>query len=1014
MIDAKAASQTEAVPSATGAPVPKLFAIPAGRPFLDSLAAGLMARHGSGDDLGHVTVLLPTRRACRALVDAFLRQTGGRPMLLPNIRPIGDVDEEDLLLQGVIDDEAARPVIDPLRRQLLLARLVLAGGFAGNEPAMAVALAQSLAELIDSAALEGIGLDGLDALVGADYAAHWQKVLAFLAIARTAWPDILAAENAIDAATHRVMLITMLANAWRTSPPAHPVYAAGSTGTVPATADLLRVVSRLPHGGLIVEGLDVGATDEDWRLVLDDPVHPQHTLARLLSRLGLDRREAQPWLAADGVLGTPRFALLSAALRPAAMAEGLVLEPAAWQDGAFHGMRRFLCASPREEALAIALELRGALETPGRTAALVTPDRQLARRVAAELGRWGVAVDDSGGVPLSRTPPGALLHLVADMLGQDFAPVSLLSVLKHPLSRCGRAREGLLETVRLLDRTALRGLRPLPGIAGLRAAVERHDGLEAGGREAVLALFHDLEAAAQPLLAALDAEPVEFTRLVEDLARFSAWVASESSGEVSELWQREAGEALAQFIDDLRQGSRGLADFGLGGGARQRLAPMVHALMQGRVVRPRRANHPRISIWGQLEARLLHADLVVLGGLNEGTWPPEAVDDPWLNRRMKETLGLPSPERRIGQTAHDFLMAATANEVVLSRSARVEGAETVSSRWLMRLDAALAHDKRWAATIDRATPEIASAIDRRDTPLPVIGPPRPRPPVAARPRRLSVTQVETLIRDPYAIYARHVLRLPVLDDIDAEAGAAERGTIIHRAMEQFINAHRETLPVDALAQLVRAGEQAFGPLLHQPAVRTFWWPRFLRAASWFLEREIERRAGGVRPLVAECKGELRLDVPGYGTFTLSGTADRIDLLPGGALSILDYKTGKPPTGAQIKSGLAPQLPLEAAMAVQGAFPGINASKVGELVHVHLSGRGDGGSWEEVQGPRRTPLDPMNLAQEALARLTHMIERFADQSMAYPSRLRPRMKNQAGDYDHLARVGEWPPEFAGDE
>jgi ATP-dependent helicase/nuclease subunit B len=511
---------------------------------------------------------------------------------------------------------------------------------------------------------------------------------------------------------------------------------------------------------------------------------------------------------------------------------------------------------------------------------------------------------------------------------------------------------------------------------------------------------------AAPLLAALKRCTDGFVKLVRrkrvglaellraHVAMAEALAETDEASGAARLWAGDAGEAAARFVADV-DGAAGA----LGHLAGADYAALLDTLMTGRVVRPRFGLHPRLHVWGLLEARLQHTDVMILGGLNEDTWPPAVDASPWMSRPMMRQFGLPLPERRIGLAAHDFCQAFSAPEVVLTRAARVEGTPTVPSRWLLRLEnglvgtpleGALAPDRTVAAWFA----QLDAAHDFRP-----VAPPAPLPPVAARPRALSVTRVETWVRDPYAVYAERILGLEPLDPIDADPGAAERGSIVHRALELFLETHAEALPEDPYAALVAIGETVFAGTMERPGVRAFWWPRFLRMAGWFADWEAARRAGGTVTVGFEASAELSLAAPA-GPFVLRAKADRIDRRPDGRLAILDYKTGEAPSAPQVESGLAPQLSLEAAMARLGAFTDVAAAEVAELAYVRLSGGRMPG--EE----KRLKLDPAAVADEALARLSSRVALFDDAATPYLSRPHPKFIDHAGAYDHLARVGEW--------
>lgn len=669
-----------------------VYSIPTGVPFVDALSDGIIALldadlRADPAALADVTVLLPTRRACRALREAFLRRAGETGVaLLPHMVPLGDMDEEELLLAGAFDEVPTGPDgglslptgVPGLHRQCLLARLIQARPDASEGPDQALHLARDLARLLDQFHTERIDPSALKTLQGEDrdWAGHWQNTLEFLSIVTEHWPTILADKGALDPAARRNKVLEAQAAEWQKNPPKELVIAAGSTGTVPATADLLGVVASLPNGALVLPGLDTALDDDSWQTLSSS--HPQYGLSRLLQHLDMPRDAVAPWPSTIATTcPVERLQLLSDALLPAETT-------AAWRDlapldaTALDGLTRIEADTEQTEATTIALVLRQALETPGRTAALVTPNRTLARRVSAELQRFKLDIDDSAGTPLDKTAPGAFLTLAVQLAANDFAPVTLLSVLKHPLAGLGRAPAAVRTAIRDLERRVLRGPRPGGGLDGLRQALDeksRH----------LIGLIDDLDTAAAPLLHVLQRNNVNAEDLLRAHVTFAeALAATDQDDGAKRLWAGEAGETLATFVADTASALSVLQPI-----APRHFPGLLEALMVGSVVRPQHGTHPRLNIWGPLEARLQHADVMVLGGLNEETWPPATDTGPWMSRPMMEQLGLPLPERRIGLAAHDFVQALGAEEVFLTRARRAGGTPTVPSRWLVRLETVL-------------------------------------------------------------------------------------------------------------------------------------------------------------------------------------------------------------------------------------------------------------------------------------------------------------------------------------
>jgi ATP-dependent helicase/nuclease subunit B len=1007
---------------------PNVFSIPAGTSFAEALAAELLARAGHDPlRLAEMIVLLPNRRACRTLQEAFLRQAlgpvaiaqvegegeDGAASLLPRLLPIGDLDSEDLaVLSGALLGAGAAevpPAIGELQRRMLLARLIMAAPTRGGPASEAIRLdqaaqlAQELARLLDQVETERKDFSALEGLVPDNMARHWQLTVDFLDILRSAWPAILEEAGAIDPAERRNLLLDLQARLWSAAPPTTPIIAAGSTGSIPAAADLMALVARLPAGAIYLPGLDRAPDDADWLAIEMDPTHPQHGLAQLLKRFEITRAEVAD-IGDDAIDAAQRMRrrIVSAALLPAERSDRWSslageLDPREI-DAAMADIRRIDCQTEQEEALTIAIALRGFLtETAAGVAALATPDRRLARRVAAQLRRWSIEIDDSAGRELSQSTPGSFLIQLSEAAAASFAPVPLLGLLKHPLAAAGKPLGQLRRWARRVDRDLLRGPRPAPGWDGLAqviaAKLERGElsGPDARALRAELAPL----GAATATLSDWDWPQPPAVRLRALIAAAEALAATDSESGAERLWRGEAGEALADFTHDAL-----LSFAGLGPVAAMDFSALLMELLSGIAVRPRFGRHPRLFIWGPLEARLQQPELLILGGLNEGGWPAESAIDPWLNRPMRKDFGLPLPERKIGLSAHDFQQAMGAKRVLLTRAQRVEGAPSVPSRWLLRLDAFLrcCDDGRPAQPAPTLERDWARKLDLPIGQAMPCARPAPKPGAARRPRRMSVTQIELWRRNPYAIYARHILGLQALDDLDQDPGAADLGTAVHEALHRFVARFPDRLPDNALAELIADGEAAFSDWLDRPNVWAFWQPRFRRIAAWWLEKEAERR-----PILARSDAELKgtLPVPEVvPAFTLSARADRIDRFRDGSLAIIDYKTGAPPSGTDIALGFAPQLTLEAAMAAKGAFTGIPGAPVSELAHWRLTGSGDGGRISEVEGA--IP----ELARAAYDGLVTLLAHYGSDDAAYAASPDPIFAPAYDDYRHLARNAEW--------
>ncbi|MEX0583537.1 MAG: double-strand break repair protein AddB [Sneathiella sp.] len=975
--------------------------IPAEFGFVDVLAKELLKRHGaSSQSLSKITVLTTTRRAARALQKAFLRETAGRPLMLPRMRPIGDVEEDELLLESDMSIGGAGekllalpPAIDPLRRQLLLGRLIQARNGGSGGLAEAAGLALALSRFLDQVQTEGLDLKDLKNLVPSEYAEHWQITLEFLEILSLNWPAILAEEGAVDPALRRDLLLRAQVEHWQQNPPDAPVYAIGSTGSIPATALLLKTVAEMLNGTVVLPGLDRQLDAKSWEAVQTDPAHSQHGLALLLQKLGLSREEVIDLTDETARSSSPeRTALLAEALRPAVTSDQ-------WQQAtapgkmALSGLRRLDCLDAQSEAQSVALLLREALETEGKTAVLITPDRDLSRRVSAELRRWDIEVDDSAGISLDQSPPGVFLRLLARLIESNAEPVALLAALKHPLAAGGTAPQTFRRHVRALEMAILRGPRPAPGFAGITRAL-----LDSTAESDLKSWFQELTATAEPLETLAQRQKADFAEFLKQFITFAEALSVPENGDASALWHGGFGEAAAGFVSELLRAADVIDEFDPSA-----WPELLDNLMRGRMVRPQYGLHPRLQIWGPIEGRLGRADLVILGGLNEGSWPPDAGSDPWMSRPMREKFGLPLPEQKIGLSAHDFQQAFGAAEVVMTRAAKIDGTPTVPSRWLLRLDTLL---EKFGMAFDETGAEKILGWQREfDQPSAYepVRAPRPTPPVAARPRRLSVTRIEKWIKDPYSIFAEQILKLRPLDEIAMDPSAADKGNFIHAALEKFVEEFPDRLPENGREKLLEYGKEAFGDVLSYPSVWAFWWPRFERVADWFITFETARRKK-FRTLRTEAKGEIKIPSPAA-DFTLSGTADRIDqAISDSSLSILDYKTGTLPSSTEVETGVSPQLALEAAMLARRGFPGISVAPVTELAYIRLSGADPAGEFRNAGGNKTPPAE--TLADEAYDGLVRLIAQFDRQATPYLSCPRPDLPYRFNDYEHLARVKEW--------
>ena len=1033
---------------------PRVFTIPPGVPFLQTLSDALLdgtlvpgfSRDAGPLGLAAATIYVPTRRSARALGAVMASRLGGASALLPRIVPLGALDDTELLFEepdptsAFVDD---LPVaLNPIHRRMILTRLILAWGQAvrhaivavepdgrratrADEPLLVATsaadawhLSGELATLIDELAIENVAWHRVEPLGTDEFDRYWRITLDFLDVAITQYPAILQSLDRVDAATHQVALIDAECERLLSGDARGPVIVAGSTGTNSATARLIAAVSRLRQGAVVLPGLDQSLDEPSWRLIggigagdaETDPVagHPQAALHGLVAALGVERAAVRPLGSVPPDLRA-RGRLVGEALRPAATTERwrqVFADPSLDAGAALRDVTLIEAADANEEARAIAVALREALDGTG-TAALVTPDRELARRVREELTRWGIDIEESSGEPLGQTAAGALARLVVDCALKELAPVEILALLHHPAILLGRTRGEVIRAARHLELAVLRGVLP-PSALGdpdrlMGMARDRRDGAHAGHE---LRIIPDAEFAAlgtflRDLLAAL--QPL---RALPREAPLPAWLAAHEAvlaaltrdleGEVSLAGADYA--VLGTLFEDLEDAADPAIVLDCPG-----YGALFDRLASETPVRGPNRSHPRLKILGLLEARLLSADLMVLGGLDETVWPPAARQDPFLNRPMRAALGLSPPERRLGRTAHDFEMALGQPKVLVTRAKKRGGSPTVPSRFLQRLGAVAPEALDAARARGDFYLAYARALDRPPPSARAIGRPSPRPPVALRPQKLSVTRIETLRRDPYAIYAEKVLRLTPLEPLAAVMGMREYGTSFHGVIAALTRALEETgrLPdMDGMEALAR---DAFAEALRDPQFRAFQWPRILDWGRAFLAWDAGQRRDPGRVFVEET-GSLAIPLHDGSVFTLTATADRIEVDAAGRATIVDFKTGAAPSIREVKVGFAPQLTLEAEMVKAGAFPTLPAIRsVSAAVYVKFGA-------EDVV--RRIDLDwkgdpPFaDVVAEHRDELVRLLNSFRSESTGYLARPFPKYASRFGTYDHLARVKEW--------
>lgn len=1002
---------------------PNVFSLEPGPGGLSRLIGALMRGEICGipfgeapEQLADLVVFLPHKRL-RSAFEAALRDTlGPRPVILPQMRLLGAPDETSALEEA--EDwallAAERRIISPLERRFELLPLVSQwrgrlGGASDESVTLRerLALAGALGRLIDEAIIANVPLSRLESVrpPGYDPARfddYWQLSRDFLRIAAQFWPERLAELGGMDARAAQLERLEAQAKALENT--ATPMLVLGSTGSVAATGKLMCAISRLDHGAVVLPGLDTRLGAADFELIgavkraevtlATQFAHPQAILKRTLSEIGVPR-EAVKVLAAEAAQA-PRLDALSDLMRPAESIAGWRESRPKLDETAFDGITVIEAQDEQEEALAIALAMRETLQVPGRRVALISPDKVLARRVQHELQRWGIIAANGAGHSLRESEAGAFLLLLLEAAAE--APGALLALLMHPLARFGFARAELELLTEALDLAVLRGHRFMAGaplaqrIPAALGAIGRHSHpgvqrLDAAVLSALPTLAKVLDDVFAPLRAGAEAR--SFPASAACLADALEAATRDESGAAHIAASPDGGAVLALLAQIEGQPGHGAV-------AVSSLPAALSLLLEETPLPPLEDEHPRALLIGPFEARLLEVDRVILGALNEGQFPPGAADDPFLNRAMRLGLGLPAPEWRLGASAHDFAQLAATPDLILARAKRLREAPSLPSRFLRRLEA-YAGKNAWAAMTARGKRygTFARALDALQAPPPPVPRPCPVPAAPRVPQRLSVTEVETLRRDPYAIYARHILGLVPLEAPEQAPDPRDRGTIMHRILERYAAEAPSAEPQAARRRLEAIAEEEFRVLKNEPELFEFWRRRFEGIAADFIAFDRAAREAG-HALQLEARGELDIALA-QGSLRLVGKADRIERDTQGRLAILDFKTGHAPSNKDITEGRAPQLPLLGAMALEGAFGPVEALSM--LSHIEIAGKA---------GFNPVPVHAEDLAALSRERLDWLRERLGALeagAQGYLAQAEPN-KARAGDFDHLTRRVLW--------
>lgn len=953
----------------------KIHNIPASCSFADSLAELFLEKYSSNlFDLSDVQFILPNRRACQTLKEAFVRARGVSPLMLPKIMSIGDVEEAEVLISGFSVSEEIKellPAVENVERIFLLAKLIVANpkvlGLDYIDLRQAVFLAQDLAGFVDMINYKKLNHENLQNLVPEEYASHWQQTLKFLNIITEFWPQILQDRGVVDSSSKFNQLLRIQAKIWKESNSKKHIVAAGRFANYSAIYELLKTILGLENGEIYLNGLDKFLDEESWDKL--DEAHPEFELKQFLDDLRVSRFDID-----DIVLSKneDREKMISEVMRPAETSDKWrALGEKGISSKAWEKLKIVQTADSREEALAVSLIMREVINTPEKTASLITSDRNLARRVAIELEKWNIQIDDSAGKPLSLTPVGVFLRLIAQACKNDFKPVQLLALLKHPFSALGMSYGEMRSKVRAWEKDILRNSK-------VREI-----------REELTDFADEISNKLRPLVEVLSSPSAKLQDIITVHIEVAVSIATTDDKDGnSVLWKGEAGEAAASLFADVYEYAKVLGDINP-----EDYLGLIEAIMSTKVVRASYGTHPRLRILGPIESRLNSSDVTIIGGTTEGIWPKLPSSDPWMSRTMKRDFGYPLPEQNIGIMAKDFADLMAGSEVYITYANRVDGTPTIKSRWLLRLETVL---QALGLDIKKQEDKFYSVLAKKYDELEDcrrISEPRPCPPVSARPRKFSVSAVESLMRDPYIVFAKYILKLYPLEEIERDLTAADYGNIIHAILDSFNKKYPNDYPKNARQELINIGREYFEKEKIASETLAFWWPKFEKIADWLVEVE-EKYRQDVKSVHSEIKGQIRFDAPA-GEIIITAKADRVDINKDGTVSIVDYKTGQTKSAKEVRSGYAPQLPLEGLIAKEGGYDNVKSAEIRKLLYWKLADK-------EIVFDKEVD----EIISNNFERVKERISSFDFETTAYTVKPNPKYVTKNTDYEHLSRFREW--------
>lgn len=935
-----------------------IYSIPFSAPFLETIADYLLSRQ-STFSLSQWTIFLPTHRAGQALSDILFRKEKEKTFVLPRILSLGDLDPEEIVLssqEGTEKLSFPRPIISAYRRKLLLASLISKFQYTDHPISFDQALiwAESLLSFIDEMQTEGIDLKTLKdvSFTSGGHAEHLEKIQKFLTLLGENWDKILEDEYCIESIVWQRQLMKAQADFLEKQQKDAPLMIAGSMGTIDSTSHLIKVIAHLNNGVVILSGFQ-----QDLSTEILSPHHPQFLLRRLLDKIEVSPLEVQKL-----DLNKKSSLFLEHIFDDQCKAEERVAS-------CLENIQYVEASDEGEEARLVAIAIRKSLEEGKRKIVCISPNQKLLRRISTELRFWSLSVFREK-KPLIEEKTGSFLHLISLWFSEPFPAVSVASTFKHVFVSKKKETWLLFEKYVLGRWGGTLSFDALDYFSGRRTGE-----IDVQKEEEVKVFYQELKGFFQSF-------PHERSLgfYLDKMEKILQWLL-ESDKKIEEIFLSEDPQTASEFQQlwaDLRKSSSLMMEH-----PKQVSDIFFNLLSRHQAGNIRAENNDIILFMSPAEARFIEADFTILVGLNEGTWPAEVRVDPFFSSSMRHHIGLPSVENKIGQSAHDFLsFLCREGPILVTRSLKTGGSPSVPSRFLSHLTLFLnKHSVQFSSGENlKGWMKSLTEVPR----LKNLLPPAPIPPVSHRPKKLSITDIGVLLKDPYSIYAKHILKLVPLNGFASKDKARLFGLFAHHFLHRW-HSHPEDFMRDAWVEKAKFLFECYMGPIDQARL---WWEKFLLLFDWVKGKKKLKNS------LTEVKGEMIL-AQDASLFTIFGRADRIDWNENEAI-LIDYKTGAPPSLSDIKKGKAHQLALEALILLKNGFNGVPSQVA--LKELQYWGLLSG----EIVSIKEEDLPAV--VSQTRENLENLIESFQREDMPYLSY--PKGVVKGGPYDHLSRVQEW--------